>query len=251
MPEVYGSLIPHFRLQEVYFWWLSVDNFFVAEGNTNVGRILPPSIRNRRAIERARQGVALHLYQSEYARSFLEAQHLKPMMRLSDYIAPEFLKQPTGAVARENIIVYNPAKGRHRTKLVLREIANMAGDTVTCSPIVDMSRDELRNLLDRAKVYIDFGEHPGMDRIPREAAARGCCIVSNRRGSAGNAEDVPIPDEYKIEDAKAGFARTAASLVTEICGNFAEHSHRFDAYRRVISHQEAEFRRDALKVFSR
>jgi hypothetical protein len=39
------------------------------------------------------------------------------MVRLSDYIAPEFLKLPTEAIARENIVVYNPAKARRRTTL--------------------------------------------------------------------------------------------------------------------------------------
>ena len=29
----------------------------------------------------------------------------------------------------------------------------------------------LRDLFGSSKLYIDFGEHPGRDRIPREAAA--------------------------------------------------------------------------------
>ena len=45
-----------------------------------------------------------------------------------------------------------------------------------------------------------MGNHPGKDRIPREAAYCGCCVITNRKGSAEYAEDVPIPEEYKISD---------------------------------------------------
>jgi len=47
-------------------------------------------------------------------------------------------------------------------------------------------------------MYIDFGTHPGKDRIPREAALRNCIVLTNRNGAADNNVDVPIPNEYKI-----------------------------------------------------
>lgn len=54
-------------------------------------------------------------------------------------------------------------------------------------------------LLRQCKVYIDFGQHPGMDRIPREAAACGCLVLVGERGSASYFNDVPLPAEYKID----------------------------------------------------
>jgi len=44
------------------------------------------------------------------------------------------------------------------------------------------------------KLYVDFGKHPGKDRMPREAAVHGCCIITGRRGAAGNPFDIPIPN---------------------------------------------------------
>jgi len=63
-----------------------------------------------------------------------------------------------------------------------------------------MPREEVIKLLQKAKVYIDFDYHPRKDRLPREAAILGCCVITRKRGSAKFFEDVPIPDEYKFED---------------------------------------------------
>ena len=33
------------------------------------------------------------------------------------------------------------------------------------------------------QVYIDFGHHPGQDRLPREAVQCGCVVITGTRGS--------------------------------------------------------------------
>ena len=37
-------------------------------------------------------------------------------------------------------------------------------------PLIGMTTEEMRSCMSKSKVYIDFGNHPGKDRIPREAA---------------------------------------------------------------------------------
>ena len=44
--------------------------------------------------------------------------------------------------------------------------------------------------------------HPGKDRMPREAALLGCCILTSTLGSADFFDDVPIMSEYKFEEDK-------------------------------------------------
>jgi len=61
-----------------------------------------------------------------------------------------------------------------------------------------ISPEEVTTLLHRAKIYIDFGPHPGMDRLPREAAIANCIVITNRSGAARYEEDVPIPSIYKV-----------------------------------------------------
>ena len=63
-----------------------------------------------------------------------------------------------------------------------------------------MSPIEVQELFKKSKVYIDFGYHPGKDRIPREAAVNDCCIITNREGSAKNNIDIPIFDKYKFSE---------------------------------------------------
>lgn len=53
--------------------------------------------------------------------------------------------------------------------------------------------------MDESMIYIDFGEHPGKDRIPREAAMRDLIVITGRDGAAVNDVDVSIPKKYKID----------------------------------------------------
>ena len=80
-------------------------------------------------------------------------------------------------------------------------------------PIENMTPREVGELLASAKVYVDFGEHPGRDRIPREAALAGCVVITGTRGSAGNGIDIPIPSEYVIgEDSPDAVNRIVAAI---------------------------------------
>ncbi|MGC8677909.1 MAG: hypothetical protein ACP5UF_06830 [Hydrogenobaculum sp.] len=90
-----------------------------------------------------------------------------------------------------------------------------------------MTRDQVIETLQKAKVYIDFGNHPGKDRIPREAAILGCCVITGKRGSATFFEDVPIPEEYKFE----------------------ERYQDFNYYRQVIRNEPTKFLENLKKIF--
>lgn len=49
-------------------------------------------------------------------------------------------------------------------------------------PIENMTTQQVKSLLGNSKVYVDFGNHPGKDRFPREAAIMGCCVITGKRG---------------------------------------------------------------------
>jgi hypothetical protein len=112
-----------------------------------------------------------------------------------------------------------------------------------------MTRKEILGTLGRAKVYIDFGEHPGKDRIPREAAAMGACIIVNRRGSAANSVDIPIPGDFKIDDRRPGFETLAVEKINTLMSDFDRQATRFDAYRQSIAREPAGFAEDVRAVF--
>jgi hypothetical protein len=114
----------------------------------------------------------------------------------------------------------------------------------------DKSRDEIRDVLSQAKLYIDFGEHPGKDRLPREAAALGCCVLTNRRGAAANPVDVGIPDDCKINDRKHGWERRAAGKIHKLIDDYEAQRFRFDDYRRRIAAEPERFAADVAAVFA-
>lgn len=240
LPEVYGHLVGDFPDCRVYFWWMSVNNFHSRAAQT-VGAAAQ--------LITLRQQVDLHLYQSEYARRFLETSRLGPARRLSDKLAAEYLK-PTVRGPRADVVAFNPAKGMSRTEQILRALTCGLHHPPQMVALRNMSRTDVREVLSRTKVYIDFGSHPGKDRLPREAAALGACVITNRRGAAANGVDIPIPREFKIDDRKPGFERRAAAKVVQILADFDRHSAMFDGYRRTIADESEQFAADIAGAFT-
>jgi hypothetical protein len=183
-----------------------------------------------------------HATQSEYARKFLEERRVDPVRMLTDYLRRDFVfdQEDCRPRGKEELIVYNPKKGLHFTERLMKESSIAA----TWVPLENMTPAEVREVLQRAKVYIDFGEHPGRDRIPREAAIRNCCVVTGLRGAAGNTVDIPIPDAYKIDETEDGALEKISRLLAEILSDHTSHIAALAGYRDVIKAQELVFERE-------
>ncbi len=168
---------------------------------------------------------------------------LKPIYYLSEYLNPEFLKTQTDLSKKENIVVYNPKKGLAFTKKIISSAKN-----IKFVPLVNMNREEVIETLQRAKVYIDFGNHPGKDRLPREAAILGCCVITGKRGSAAFYEDVPIPDEYKFDDKQENIPKIIEKI-RDCLENFEDRYKDFEYYRQIIKNEPQKFLEDLKKIF--
>jgi len=168
---------------------------------------------------------------------------LKPLYYLSEYLNEDFLKTQTDLTKKENIVVYNPKKGLAFTQKIIKKAKD-----IKFVPLINMSRDEVIKTLQKAKVYIDFGNHPGKDRIPREAAVLGCCVITGKRGSAAFFEDVPIPNEYKFEDREENIQKIIDKL-KDCFENYEERYKDFDYYREVIKNEPQKFIGDLRKIF--
>jgi hypothetical protein len=164
---------------------------------------------------------------------------------LSDYINRRYINASASVIPgrKENIVVYNPAKGVEQTQILMSSLQGYS-----FVPIQNMTADKVAELLARSKVYIDFGNHPGKDRIPREAAISGCVVITNRRGAAANPVDIPIDETYKIDDTSPKFIATADTLLGSVMRDFMTHHERFAGYRAKIASEEEEFTRAALEV---
>lgn len=99
------------------------------------------------------------------------------ILPLSDFINLDILKHVNN-VKKENLILYNPKKDFPIQK------NNRKNPNFKFVPLVGYSRAELNDLFDKAKIYIDFGNFPGKDRLPREAVIHKCCIITGKNGAS-------------------------------------------------------------------
>ena len=100
-----------------------------------------------------------------------------------------------------------------------------------------------------AKVYVDFGNHPGKDRIPREAAISGCCVITGMHGAAKFHEDVPIPNKYKVDDLEDLDVSHVRDLILDIFEHYDERIDDFEEYRTMIRGEKEKFIKDAMNLF--
>lgn len=265
LPEIYSRFIPRIKNAQICFWWMSVDNYFKGAGA--MGYIhLVMHLHNRldswartaitivsKAIRRSDSYMSLsvmrqnaritHLYQSDYAKCFLFSHGITNTLPMRDYISHN-IGAIKSAEERRNVILYNPKKGMYFTKFIQKSLCKYE-----FKPLVNMTKSEIDNAFCSAKVYIDFGNHPGQDRLPREAAMGGCCILTSKNGSANFFEDVPIDDKYKFLRKRSSI-NDIVRLVESIMEDYNTHSRDFDAYRRYISMQPTIFEQDVDRLLA-
>jgi len=165
---------------------------------------------------------------------------------LGDYIDKRFFDIDVNRAKREDLVAYNPSKGKKFTESLIKA----SPGSIRYEPIINMSRNDVIRLLLRSKIYVDFGFHPGRDRIPREAAVLGCCVIASMRGSAAFVEDLPIASGYKFVDNKKNI-RAISGLIQDCLSNYSGRTNDFASYRQVIASQESEFENDVLRIFGR
>jgi len=268
VPEIFSTLLllPKYKHIRKGVWFLSVDNYYFSRMSKKdfffprvLNRVMgllnkPPlfDIRSDKNLgklarkydyKRDKLLKLADFYMAQSHRAMKWFKELKPMYYLSDYLNPEFLKTQYDPSKKEDIVAYNPRKGFAFT----RKIISSAKD-IKFVPITGGKRQKVMETLQRAKVYIDFGNHPGKDRIPREAAILGCCVIVGKRGSARFYEDVPIPDEYKF-DAKLENIPKIIEKIKDCFENYEERVRDFDHYREIIRNEPQRFVEDLRKIF--
>lgn len=235
------------KIQRV-LWWMAVDNYV-----RHVADILKDHLKAPLAkpfprmfyFDKSDSDIE-HWAQSEYARQFLKLNGIpdEKIHMVEDYLGQDFL---SGAAQvdlsrKKNIVAYNPKKGFEITK----QLVQLAPD-IDWRPIENMTPAQVQELLALAKVYIDFGEHPGKDRIPREAAISGCVVIVGKRGSAVNDVDINIPDEFKV--AELSKTDDVIKKIREVFDNFEAAHEKQAAYRARILDDKNRFDKEVEELF--
>jgi hypothetical protein len=167
VPEIWPDRVVHPGRKVL--WWLSVD--FAS----------PQALSSE---------PSQHVAQSVYAQHWL-ANHGVSALMLTDYVNPMFYDK---GVVKQKKVAVNPAKGKDlidRFRVVCPDIEVVE--------LVGFSRTELVDVLNECLVYVDFGHHPGRDRLPREAALCGATVFINRVGAGNFEEDYNVDDWYRFD----------------------------------------------------
>lgn len=241
IPEMAVPLREHFSFAKVCIWWMSVDGYLVSVMN---------------GVDMLQKDVAffkskdvLHFVQSRYAYDFVVGDLQIPecqVMYLTDYIDEMYL-DGCGLISegRKDVVYYNYTKCGQELPVIMENHPE-----IEWIPIRGMSMNQVRDAFHYGKVYIDFGMHPGKDRMPREAASCGLCIITNYKGSAGNAEDVPIDERYKFSDPIIQMDEIA-DRIRDCFLNYDERIGDFRAYRDWIRDEKRRFCEEAKNVADR
>lgn len=276
VPEVKSglALLNNYNSIRKAIWWLSVDNFY--RSDTKNTKLFLYKVINKllflitktnfvdvsyaaqlcaRADMRKHglikiffiKQVDYHLVQSFYAKKYLLESGIDPkkIFYLSDYLNKNFLKIKTDPFKKQNIVAYNPKKGYCFTKKIIETAPD-----IKFMPLENMNREQIINALKAAKVYIDFGNHPGKDRMPREAAILFCYIITGKRGSAEFFEDIPLSERYKFDNKNCNIPKIV-DKIHECFINPINSNKEFISYRRIIASEPKIFLKDLRNVFKK
>jgi hypothetical protein len=224
VPEIWPHLLNYYSKIQKCIWWLSV--------NYNRLKNEDVALTDKRV---------LHLYQSQYAYEFIVNLGISNHAPLFDYLSIQ--TNPRVRKKNKPIILYNPKKGLEYTQRILEHCKN---DNLQFIPLEGFTRSEMIKILKKSFLYIDFGDHPGKDRIPREAAVFNNIIITGTNGSSGNFVDLPISKKFKFEEFNLFEIR---QVILQSFYEYTDVNKEFDYYRKVIQTQEMEFTLQTVRLF--
>lgn len=255
LPEIRTDLLKKFEMIQTAVWFMSVDNFisrndikgcFQIDGLYNtILRFLRRQISFHGYWSELKQKNTVLFYQSEYAHQFLLKHGLSNCYRLSDYINQIYLSYSEKFDNKEDIVLYNPKKGKKFTEKIISASRNLHWIALE-----NMDNTEIYQTLKKGKVYIDFGNHPGKDRFPREAAIMGCCIITGKHGAAAFYEDISINDEFKFDDTEDNIPYIIKKI-EECLKEYDKEIVKFSFYRSQIRKEFQIFLEDVQAILSK
>lgn len=254
VPEIYCQRIEKYPLIKKYIWWLSVDNYLMHNSfadrkrlcgiKSAIKAVVFGKLQDKTSLV---QTATHHLCQSRYAIEYVKSIGVSAdkIAYLSDYVNDVYLtnSESQKQITKKDVILYNPKKGAAFTKKIME-----AAPELNWVPLINMSTEEVQQRMQTSKVYIDFGNHPGKDRIPREAAISGCIVITGKRGSAKYYEDVRIPEKYKFDEATVAVS-DIVGRIRECLADYEVCNRDFEDYRMYILGEKAQFAQDVKKIF--
>ncbi|KPH12278.1 hypothetical protein [Chryseobacterium sp. ERMR1:04] len=250
IPESMTFLVKEYPKSQKVIWWLSVDFYKI---------LMDHRIK--------RQGIFTKLFYQQkdkeyhfehlpnvfqWAQSYRSSVYIKnhgiPENQIDfvcDYINPSFLvnKDTIHKDLTNKNILYNPRKGKKEISQLIK-----SSPELNWIPIQNMNADQIKDLMAKSLLYVDFGENPGRDKMLREAVSQDCCIVSGKNGSSAFYEDLMIPEAYKFNFSENKIPEII-SKIKNVLENYPNHISEFTTYKKMVLNEEIAFIEKLKEIF--
>ncbi|MGX6970520.1 hypothetical protein [Vagococcus bubulae] len=254
-PEVHTEIFNKFKNINKVIWWLSLDYYLDQKvsrrtKNFSESRKIPtiPSYiilficrKYKLRYFKFKEKNIYHLFNCKYVENYLNENEVSNRGKqfLCGPISKKFYEKWINLDKKQDIIIYNPKKDNTFIHHIINEMKKI-NQNVKFIPLKNLTEDECMDLMDISKIYIDFGNFPGPERLPREAVLRYCTIITGLEGSAGNEYDVPINKNFKIEK-KLENVLEICLLINDIINNYEDYIEEFSFYRDHVINQIERF----------
>jgi hypothetical protein len=168
---------------------------------------------------------------------------------LSDYINEIYITTEKNLlVDRKNQVLYNPKKGLKHTQLIIKLLS---GKGINFIPITGMPNDQIRDLILDSKVYIDFGDHPGKDRMPRECASGGCVVITGTQRCGANKKDISIQEKFEYNEGTDNYDyRKIGEFILKVLNDYQTYFENQKTYRTMIRREKKTFIKEIQNMIS-
>lgn len=230
-------------------WWLSLGFSQVKKGSVGERLMLLKHETLGQSVKSYR-GVAYdlrkcwHFCGSKYA--YLEVRNMFPQSKVEYLVEPislDFLRMGNSNLSqeREDMVLYNPAKPSKRmTQLLNRGKFNY----VLLKGFTPVGLAEMYN---KAKLYVDFGDFGGPERMPKEAVYFGCNILVTNHNAASNDFDVAIPEKYKVAEDET--IEQVEGRLADMLEHYVEQYTDFFPFKTKVEKLEENFYKQIQNVF--
>jgi len=232
-------------------WWLSVTNFFLTlkkrqdyleRKNKNFFKRLYKN-QTVPTLENVKETDVLHVAHSYFSLDFLKQNNFNILGQVQDYMDDMFYENEEIRSIKQDIVIYNGVKnGEFLEKIKLKST------NLVWLEMKNMTLIEIAECMKKAKVYVDFGYHPGKEKMPREACLLDCCLIIGKEGSAKFKEDMPIKDEYHFEKKDENIPQII-NVIRDCLLNYNTKINDFSDYKNVLLKEKETFSSDVRKVF--
>jgi hypothetical protein len=245
-PETATSRLSYLKNIRKAVWWLSLNFYF-----TSLFMYL----------EKMEGTPVLNITEPHDVFHFTDCFHAKVLLEFFDipknktamlesYINRVFVDRAMNSrrFTKKDFVTFNPKKGWEFTSTVIKYCKENGYEDISFVPLENMTPERLSDVYKLSKLHIDFGAFPGREYIPREAAVNDMCIITGVLGASKYYEDVPIPDEYKIEAIPENLPRIAEKI--RYClNNYELCLPDFKAYKNFALGLERKFEQEIQNIF--